>query len=611
MIKVTVADWLASSNDLPKSFECEVVTETAKALLVELADKRQQWLPKSQVKVEGEFHLTKTYKLWSTPDHEHLYLQVPREDKELAKSIPGYAWDPEKTAWEYPHQRRVLIQTAKLWPDLDVSGVDFPDEQEIATDLPLFPFQRDGVKRLVNTPRMLLGDDMGLGKTLQAIATCEVVKAKHVLVICPNSLKWNWEREVKKWAPTRTVAVVDGWPENRVKQIKSAANYTIINYEGARIHEDDLLKTWDVLIVDEAHAAKNRDAKRTKAVKHISSYAKRLYLVTGTPIMNRASELWSLLNMIDSKSFRSYWKFVEKYCDVEYNGFGYEVYDITNPSDPRVQELQQVLASLMVRRLKHEVIKDMPSKTVTQRWIDLEEEQQRIYDDMERKMLAKLKTGEEVSVSVIIAQIMRLKQIAVSPSLMLEDSSDVAGAKIDALMDIIEELGEKKLVVFSQFARAITRLHAKLTAAGVKCEILVGDVPPEERVKAIERFQTDPTDRVFLATTQAGGVGVTLTAASTAVFLDKCWTPALNIQAQDRIHRIGQTEPVTIIELLARKSVEVRIERMLAHKQDVFDVVVEGAKAVADDDHEFAKRISGKFKSGRDLLEALFKESDE
>lgn len=448
----------------------------------------------------------------------------------------------------------------------------------------LYPFQDDGVDFLKSRSRAMLADEPGLGKTVQALRACEAINARRVLIVCPNSIKNVWVREIEQWTAS-SYSLIDGSASKRKKLLTADAVYTIINYEALRCHavskpksaqlEPELCQEWDVLILDEAHRVANRKAQISKVVKAVAKNATCVYELTGTPVLNKASDLWILLNLLDSKQFSSYWQFAKKYCEIVFNGYGYQVLDIPDQNDARVRRLRHDLAPFMLRRLKKDVFSQMPAKTIQQVWIDLQGRQLTAYREMEIKMLSQLVSGEKVYAPVVIAQITRLKQIAIDPYLMLNSDHPITGAKIDAVKDILSSCEGKKIVIFSQFVKALNRLADLLTSLNLSYATLTGEITGPARQQEIDRFQNDPNCPVFLCSTKAGGIGLTLTAASIAIFLDKLWTPALNTQASDRLHRIGQTEPVMIYEVLAKDTVEEDIEMLLSRKQNVSDHAIE------------------------------------
>lgn len=437
----------------------------------------------------------------------------------------------------------------------------------------------------------ILGLDMGLGKTITSLAVSDVIKANSVLIVCPASLKYNWAEEIEKWLPDKSYSILDGSKEKRIEALNSDANFYITNYASVREKsrakvngnwtkvDNELFlainkKEFEVGIYDEVHRAKNRKSQQTKALYKITNGIKRNYLLTGTPIMNTPEDLWSLLHIIDRKKFSSFWRFVHRYCEVWDNGFGKEIGSAKNP-----KEFRDMLKPYMLRRLKEEVIEDMPELTKQKSWVELEGKQNKVYHQMEEDMVAELSEQEEIKAPIIISKIMRLKQIAVSEQLLAEKPSIKKfkkSAKIKALNEIIDDSGDQKIVVFTQYQSAAKLVAKMLDKEGIGYGMIHGGIKNEERQKEVNKFQENDSCKIFVATIKAGGLGLTLTAGSIAVFLDKDWTNANNTQAVDRLHRIGQERNVTVIELLAKNSIEEYIEELLAEKQETFDSLIEG-----------------------------------
>lgn len=482
----------------------------------------------------------------------------------------------------------------------------------------LYTFQRDGVDLLRERNRAILADEMGLGKTVQALVAAKELDAEQVLVVCPNSMKGvrsadgsflgGWAGETATWF-TEDISIVDGWAERRVEQIEACSRVTIINYEVLSKHVADLSHHWDVIVFDEAHRVKNRTAKVTKAAKAVAKHGDNVWLLSGTPIMNSTSELWQLLNILfpRDREYTSYWRFVNKYCEVSYDYWGHAIVeDVVDPTDRRVRMIRQLIKPTLIRRTKPEVLKDMPRKTVQKVWVEMHPQQAKVYREMEDDMLTTLESGETIAATVVIAQIMRLKQIAICPDLMIPtDARHLWGGKMDALKDLIDALGEEKIVIFSQFKTAIDKAYDYIIdCTNVTAAKFTGDTSQDERAAIVDNFQTKGDPQVLFVTTQAGGTGLTLTAASHAIFLDKMWTPAMNLQAQDRLHRISQERPVTIYELLTEGTVEERIEKMLEGKQNVVDILLETAQAL----EARAKAMKVRRLSGAELLRTLYPE---
>lgn len=501
------------------------------------------------------------------------------------KRIPGCKWNKSRKGWRLPLSVQTLHKLRRQFPDIEIAQefYDWYYEREEFkkrirklkarndADIPLpelYPYQRAGVQFLQWTGRALLADDMGLGKTVQALKTCALRGDERVLVVCPNSLKANWEEEVLKWTEY-TPTVVRGSPEQRLETLEEFENGAlIINYALLRVDKkptEDLsrLLKMDIatLILDEAHNIKNRKAQRTKGIHKLAKQVRYLIELTGTPIMNRVPELWSLLHTIDPVRYSSYWQFVKRHANARPGQFGWIVED--HATDPKA--LQSEIEDIVLRREKREVRKDLPEVTYIDRHITMGSEQQRLYREMEENMVAEISEMEQLVAPVILSQITRLRQIAVSPKLV---GGETLGAKFEALLDIVNGTNQK-IVIFSQFAEAI-----KLVAEQLECEYFIGETKEEKRSEMVNKFQEDEQMQILATTMQVGGVGLNLTSASMVIFLDKHWTPATNRQAVDRVYRHGQENPVTVISLLMEGSVEGWIEEVLQDKKNIHDEVI-------------------------------------
>ena len=510
-----------------------------------------------------------------------LALKCDYEERYRAKSVAGARWNPEMKVWEYPLNEAIVTQITQIFPHAKVSGEirarldrkvarrqEMLEAKEVLwqTDAPLRDYQKAGVNFLVTAKRAILGDDMGLGKTLQAIMACEAEQFHRALIICPNTLKWVWHDEIRKWTG-KNATVIGGGRKHREQGLKAyKGGYLIINYESARLHPEIQEGEWDVMICDEAHRLKNRKALQTQFVRRIKT--NHAYMVTGTPMMNRTEELWSLLNILYPKTFTSFWRFVDMYCQKNTTYYGTEILPGT---DEQTEDLREILQPIMIRRRKDEVLTELPAKVYQRLPVELEGRQKAMYQQMERDAIAVLSEGA-IAAPVVIAQITRLRQIAVGAQLL--DPEIDSSAKFRALDEILDtHLETHKVVVFSQFRQAIELLEERYAALGPVS--VTGTVSQEDRTTATRRFQTDDNCRIMLSTIQAGGLGLTWTAADIVVFLDRHWTPAMNTQAEDRLHRLGQRNSVTVINLVAKDTVEEWIETLLEEKQINFNKVIE------------------------------------
>ena len=456
----------------------------------------------------------------------------------------------------------------------------------------LYDFQRVGVEFLIRAKRAILGDDMGLGKTAQALIACKEINSNQVLIICPNTLKYHWQTEIDKWTPNQHVSVLRGNYKKKKEKIEGfRSGYLVTNIESVRRPPAKLRKRglidylltvrWDTVIVDEAHSIKNRESNQTQGIYRLASVAEYVYLLTGTPIMNRVDELWSPLHVIHPGRWLSFWPFVKRHAIVYRHQIRvargkYRTVWAIDGKPTRPEELRAEIAPVFLRREKEEVFPDMPPKIYQKVWLDMEGEQLRIYREFEEMAMAEINDETTVITTGILAQLVRCKQVAVSPGLV---GGRPEGVKIDALIDILRGTDQKALV-FSQFAEAIKLVAERLKTEDINHVVFIGETKEKDRDNIIKRFQTNPEIQVFLATTQAGGVGITLTAASLVIFLDKQWTPAANEQAVDRTRPHMQTRSVQIIELLARDSVDEMIEDVLTGKVSIIQAVINRKRGI-------------------------------
>jgi len=434
---------------------------------------------------------------------------------------------------------------------------------------------------MIDQPYFLLADEMGLGKTVQAVDELARSRPERVLIVCPKTPRIVWADHLDGIMPTM---MLDGPTRERFHDFDGGA--LIVNYDALRLMPElALFGTWDYVIADEAHAIKNRNARRTKYLKRIKATHKRA--LTGTPIINRPDELWSILHWFDKKRWSSYWRFFETYVSYVDSGYGYKIVTGTK----NVEQLQAELAPIMVRRLKRDVLKELPDKTYQYMKVDLSPKQAKAYREMKKRSLTWIEQEPDdrpLPAPVVISQFTRLRQFADSYC-DVTDCSRCGGAgqtdcprchgsgikvtmqepssKIDALMDIVDE-GEP-LVVFSQFKQMINLAAERMAHHNVKHYVLTGDTPVLKREQNIREFSRGEGPGVFLAQTEAGGVGVDglQHRATTCVFLDQSYSPAMNAQAEDRLHRHGQKNAVNVIILQSTGTIDMAVETKLDRKK--------------------------------------------
>ncbi len=434
---------------------------------------------------------------------------------------------------------------------------------------PLYKYQEDGVMHLTFGRRALLADDMGLGKTIQAIAAAGLLKQlrdiKHVLVVTPASLKHQWEREIHRFS-SLSAQVIQGNPIQRRELYRDLKFFNIVNYELVRHDEKEIAqREFDLVILDEAQRIKNWRTKTAIIVKRLrSDYA---FVLTGTPLENRLDELFSLFQFIDPTILGSMWRFNERYYDAVRRSSGsYKVLGYQN-----LDELRHRIAPYVMRRLRKQVQLDLPERIDSNFFVEMTEPQKRAYSEYEQK-LAKLMaqahrrplTPEEQQILLGCLVKMRL----ICNALALHDpeikSADrlKTSPKLRELQEILAEeiVGTpRKAIIFSQWSRMLTLVEPILKKLKLGSVKLTGDVPTAKRGALIDRFFQHPDCSIFLST-DAGGVGLNLQAASMVINLDLPWNPAVLEQRIARAHRHHQSETVNVVNLIAKGTIE---ERML------------------------------------------------
>lgn len=452
---------------------------------------------------------------------------------------------------------------------------------KIHDDAVFYPHQIDGIREMARMTSFLLADEMGLGKSVQALAVAAIDFARgwaeRILIVSPASLKWNWAEECMKHTHF-TYVVLDGTPKDRAAQMKEfrEGGYDILicNYEQVAKHLDDFNKMkFDIAIFDEAHYIKNKNASRTKACHKVK--VKRAFVLTGSPLLNQVNDLWGLLHRVDPASYPNYWRFVNRYAVFG----GYKDKQIVGVKNKA--ELRTEVDRVMIRRLKKDVL-DLPEKVPVPILVDFHPTQEKYYKQAEDELKIDLPSNPDpMQIENVLSKMLRLKQICGTPATIgAEDDS----YKLDRAMEMIEELlhdepdsPAEHVVVFTQFRGVLAAMQDRCNKAGIPTETLHGDVKQSVRSAVVGNWsQGKPS--VMLAMIQVAGVGLTMTAARSAIFLDRLWTPKMNEQAEDRLHRIGADKsrgPVNIYNIIVRNSVEQRIETILRRKTKLFNQVVE------------------------------------
>ncbi|MGI5899388.1 MAG: SNF2-related protein [Christensenellales bacterium] len=448
---------------------------------------------------------------------------------------------------------------------------DFTSFESVASPIEnLRPYQHHGFNWLRQLYDMSLGgilaDDMGLGKTVQMLSAIKYAKEKDgpmtSIIVAPTSLIFNWEKEIQKFAPDLSVAVLEGSGDIRSQQIEKnyGCDVLIVSYAQIRRDIGKIIKyRYRFCVLDEAQNIKNHRSVGAMAVKQIR--AKARFALTGTPMENHIGELWSVFDFVLPGYLGGYSQFVQRFADGTQSG-----------------ELSIKIRPFLMRRLKKDVLSELPDKIEDKVLVEMEDYQQRVY----RAMLAKYK-ADVVAPALgdfgrnrmkILSAITRLRQICCHPSLFLEGYQGGSG-KLDVLLGIVQQCaGEgRKMLVFSQFTSMLAIIRESLDQSGIASYYLDGEVPARERNRMCERFNEDDTP-VFLISTKAGGTGLNLTGADTVIHFDPWWNPAVEDQATDRAHRIGQQKKVHVLRLIARNTIEEKVADLQLRKKEIVDAVI-------------------------------------
>ena len=526
------------------------------------------------------------------------------------KALSGRRYHKEPT----PHWNCPNIECNRI--DLKTMGFDVPGIKETLIEMPalpshlqkiMFPYQKEGVQFVFqNKGRALIGDEMGLGKTIQALAYIEVnPDIERALIICPASLKLNWAAEAGKWLTNYDLYILNGktatldvFKSSQMISSKTAKKkLVIINY--------DIMGSWlpllkrmpfDVAVADEVHYLKNNKAKRTKACVEIGKKTKGFIGLSGTPIVNRPIEFFNALNLINPGLFNSFWNYTKKYCGAKKTKWGWDYTGATNTN-----ELHEMVNKIMIRRLKDEVLPDLPPKirSVVPMSIDNRPEYQTAQSKVVealgvtiKEKIAKINQSTKLNKKQKEEAIRKAKMARNAEAmLVIEKLKQVAvKGKMKAAIDWIETYlkTENKLVVFCVHKETIKLLQKAFPKNHVTID---GSVSQKDRHNAVERFQNDDNVKLFFGNIKAAGVGLTLTAAHATCFLEFDWVPAGHLQAEDRVHRIGQeAESVHAYYLTAVNTIDQDIMEMLEEKAKVLDQILDGKKI--DKNSIFSKLLS-------------------
>ena len=456
-----------------------------------------------------------------------------------------------------------------------IKDADFEEPESLSATMR--QYQKNGYRWLRTLESWnfggILADDMGLGKTLQMIAVLLAAKLEGKtgtsLIVTPASLVFNWGEEFKKFAPELKVTLAAGTQAERQKRLEES------------VHSDVLITSYDLLkrdaalyegreflyqVLDEAQYIKNHTTAAAKAVKVIKSRFR--FALTGTPIENRLSELWSIFDYLMPGFLYGYDTFRREF----------EIPVVKNNDQEAMERLQRMVGPFILRRLKQDVLRDLPEKTEEVRYVQMTGKQRKLYDGqaIHLRSLLDHQSEEEFNNSrfQVLTELTRLRQICCDPALCFEDYGDET-AKTDACMELVQSAvdGGHRLLVFSQFTSMLDILSSRLDGEHVEHFMITGATPKEKRLQLVNAFNGGAVP-VFLISLKAGGVGLNLTGADMVVQYDPWWNLAAQNQATDRAHRIGQQKNVTVYKLITKDSIEEKVLELQETKRELADRII-------------------------------------
>ena len=405
----------------------------------------------------------------------------------------------------------------------------------------------------------ILADEMGLGKTIQVVTFLLSKQNKKSIVIAPTALIYNWKNEIEKFAPTLKVGLAYKDTKLRQNIVEEVNNYDVILTTYGTL-KNDIEKyeqiSFDFCIIDEAQYIKNPISTNSKVVKKIN--AKVRFALTGTPIENNLLELWSIFDFImpgylyDKSKFQSIF--------------------INNHKNNSL--LKSMVAPFMLRRTKKQVLKELPKKIEQKIFIELTQEHRKVYNAYIKVIKNKIKELNLDKITVF-SYLTKLRQLCLVPNLMVKNYNGKS-TKLLVTLNILEQSKDKKVLIFSQFTKVLKEIGSELEKNNISYSYLDGSTKAQDRSKLVEEFNTTDKNKVFLISLKAGGTGLNLTSASIVIHFDPWWNPAVEDQASDRAHRIGQKESVNVIKLVTKDTIEERVIELQESKKDLINDIIDG-----------------------------------
>jgi SNF2 family DNA or RNA helicase len=506
------------------------------------------------------------------------------DDVGQIKLCLGFAWNKPRKAWEslgpevlldmqrfgigvdYMHPESLKVAEKfrqQLWDSMDIRAQPIDEE--------MYGYQKYGSQFLATMPNSILADDMGTGKTKQALDAAASLNPNRVLVLCPKTLTYNWLAEVEKWHPELSAGVV---PDHKTRSVKygdgrkefwdTMPEIVIANYEKLQIADWPYDIPWDILILDEATKCKNSKTQTYKNVKRIIKKTKHTWALTGTPLEIRLPELFSILGLLRPAILGNYMRFVNQHCLLDWSG------NVTGAKN--LELLRERIGPFMLRRTKEEVLKQLPEKVYQNVYIKLSDPEQAAYKAFTAEFNNWLDEQGISGGGDPMIQTLRMRQFCCTPEIFTKDLGK--GSKFSALQGIIEGW-PGKIVVFCFFEEVITMLHEWLDCHPEA--VISGKVPSNQRIPRVDAFNKGKLGKVMVST-DAGGMGINITGADLIIHYDQIWNPQKMHQREDRLHRIGQTSNVTVMNMLCMDTIDYGMWLINQERDQLFKDVIDGAE---------------------------------
>jgi SWI/SNF-related matrix-associated actin-dependent regulator of chromatin subfamily A-like protein 1 len=484
-----------------------------------------------------------------TKEPSEIYVEKLLVEKDKAFHIWGKIFSGE-TLHDFWMPKTALLK------DNEVKNVSI-DYEKYNHRAPML-HQKEAIEKLVRNKKFILADDMGLGKTTSTIIASLETGAKKILIVCPASLKINWQREIENYS-NRSVYISEG------KKFSTEHDFVIVNYDILKNFHDikdkeksEIMKiNFDLVIMDEAHMISNPQAQRTKIANDIASKSERVWLLSGTPMTSRPMNYYNLLNLVDSPVAANWMAYAKRYC----NGFQFsvgkrKVWNVTGASN--LEELRERTQTHILRRLKEEVL-DLPEKIITPVYLRLKSKD---YEELMGEYFDWYDSRPEESSSLTIqfSKLMKVRKV-------------IAQEKINNTIELAENIIEqgKKVIIFTNFTDTLNIIYNHF---GKQAVYLDGSCSKFHRQNAVDEFQTNNKIRVFVGNLKAAGVGITLTSAEAVIMNDLSFVPAEHSQAEDRSHRIGQKNSTSVYYPLFENTIEGAIYDILNRKKKIISTVM-------------------------------------